>query len=146
MGFIQHLRLAKVRPTHFSFLGMEPREIIKAHYQLCHKVYEILLEENSWLKLERKAPQMELLDRKRDLLGELDASLANLKKLKPEFFSPFDDTKKLVSDSHSKLLQIFYLDRENEELLLKCHQANDRETFTRFTIDPDKIGEFPGRA
>ena len=125
---------------------MEPREVIKAHLQLCEKVYGILLEENSWLKLEKKAPELPFLDRKKEVVAELDASLANLKKLKPEFFSPFDDTKKLVGDSHAKLLQIFYLDRENEELLLKYHQASDRETFTRFTIDPDQIGELPGRA
>jgi len=124
---------------------MEPREVIKQHFQLCERVYDILLEENSWLKLEKKAPELDFLDRKREIVGELDASLANLKKLKPEFFSPFDDTKQLVSDSHAKLLQIFYLDRENEELLLKCHQSSDRESFTRFTIDPDQIGEFRGR-
>ena len=124
---------------------MEPREVIKQHFQLCERVYDILLEENSWLKLEKKAPELDFLDRKREIVGELDASLANLKKLKPEFFSPFDDTKQLVSDSHAKLLQIFYLDRENEELLLKFHQSSDRELFTRFTIDPDQIGEFPDR-
>jgi hypothetical protein len=124
---------------------MEPRDIIKAHFSLCEKVYDVLLEENSWLKLEKKAPELSFLDRKREIVNELDASLANLKKLKPEFFSPFDDTKKLVSDSHAKLLQIFYLDRENEELLIKYHQSSDRETFTRFTIDPDQVGEFPGR-
>jgi hypothetical protein len=124
---------------------MEPREVIKTHLQLCEKVYEVLLEENSWLKIEKKAPEMEFLDRKKMIVTELDSSLANLKKLKPEFFSPFDDTKKLVTDSHAKLLQIFYLDRENEELLLKYNQATDRQTFSRFTIDPDEIGEHPGR-
>ena len=124
---------------------MEPRDIIKAHFSLCEKVYDLLLEENSWLKLEKKAPELSFLDRKREIVNKLDASLANLKKLKPEFFSPFDDTKKLVSDSHAKLLQIFYLDRENEELLIKYNQSSDRETFTRFTIDPDQVGEFPGR-
>jgi hypothetical protein len=129
-----------------NFLSdMEPRDIIKAHFSLCEKVYDVLLEENSWLKLEKKAPELSFLDRKREIVNELDASLANLKKLKPEFFSPFDDTKKLVSDSHAKLLQIFYLDRENEELLIKYHQSSDRETFTRFTINPDQVGEFPGR-
>jgi hypothetical protein len=124
---------------------MEPREVIVAHYQLCEKVYNVLLEENSWLKLEKRAPEFDFLNKKKDIVADLDASLANLKKLKPEFFSPFDDTKKLVSESHAKLLQIFYLDRENEDLLLKCHQSSDRESFHRFTIDPDQIGESPGR-
>jgi hypothetical protein len=124
---------------------MEPREVIKNHYNLCEDVYSLLLEENSWLKIEKKAPEMPFLEKKKEIVELLEASLANLKKLKPEFFSPFDDTKKLVADSHAKLLQIFYLDRENEELLMKYNQTSDRETFTRFTIDPNEIGEFPDR-
>ena len=125
---------------------MEPREIIKTHFELCEKVHEVLLEENSWLKLNKRAPEITFLDKKKELVSELDISLANLKKLKPEFFSPFDDTKQLVSDSHSKLLQIFYLDRENEDLLVKYHQGSDRETFSRFTVDPNQMGEFEGRS
>jgi len=124
---------------------MEPREVIKNHYSLCEDVYSLLLEENSWLKIEKKAPEMPFLERKKQIIELLETSLANLKKLKPEFFSPFDDTKKIVGDSHAKLLQIFYLDRENEELLMKYNQSSDRETFTRFTIDPNEIGEFPDR-
>ena len=66
--------------------------------------------------------------------------------MKPELFSPFDDTKQLVKDSHSKLLQIFYIDRENEDLLVKLNQPHDRQTFNRFITPPeeiDKIHEEP---
>jgi hypothetical protein len=69
----------------------------------------------------------------------LEGSLDSLKKLKPEFFSPFDDSKQLVNESHSKLLQIFYVDRENEELLLKLTQSAERQTFNRFTPSPEEI-------
>ena len=124
---------------------MEPREIIKEHYNLCECVHQLLLEENSWLKVEKKPPEMDFLQRKKEIVDRLESSLANLEKLKPEFFSPFDDTKKLVGESHSKLLQIFYLDRENEELLLKYNQSSDRQAFSRFTIDPNQIGEHPDR-
>ena len=31
---------------------MEPREVIKAHLQLCEEVHKLLLEENTWLKRE----------------------------------------------------------------------------------------------
>ena len=44
-----------------------------------------------------------------------------------------------MNDSHSKLLQIFYLDRENEELLLKVGQSVERQTFNRFDTSPDEI-------
>ena len=118
---------------------MEPREVIKNHLVLCENVHKILLEENTWLKTEKKPPSLDILDRKQVILPQLEDSLENLKKLKPEFFTPFDDSKKLVSESHSKLLQIFYIDRENEELLLKLSQSTERQTFNRFTTSPEEI-------
>jgi hypothetical protein len=85
------------------------------------------------------------LGRKQTILPKLEDSLSNLKKLKPEFFSPFDDSKKLVNDSHSKLLQIFYIDRENEELLLKLTESTERQTFNRFTTPPEEIDDIHNR-
>ncbi|MBT5916423.1 MAG: hypothetical protein HOH60_08730 [Opitutae bacterium] len=120
---------------------MDPREVIKTHLLLCEDVYSILLEENTWLKTEKQAPTMDLLGRKQVILPQLEDSLANLKKLKPEYFSPFDDSKKLVGQSHAKLLQIFYIDRENEELLLKLSQSTERQTFNRFTTPPEEIDD-----
>ena len=124
---------------------MEPRTVIKDHLLLCEQVHALLLEENTWLKTKKEAPDMDLIERKQQMLPKLDESLANLKKLKPEYFSPFDDSKKLVSDSHSKLLQIFYLDRENEDLLLKLTQSTERQTFSRFTTPPEELGEIHNR-
>ena len=97
------------------------------------------------MKTKKVAPDMDLITRKQQILPQLDESLANLKKLKPEYFSPFDDSKKLVGESHSKLLQIFYLDRENEELLLKLSQSSERQTFNRFTTPPEELGEIHDR-
>ena len=118
---------------------MEPREIIQNHLLLCDEVYNMLLEENTWLKTKKQVPSPEILEKKKIVLPQLENSLGNLKKLKPEFFSPFDDTKKLVKDSHSKLLQIFYIDRENEEILLKLTQSTERQTFNRFTTTAEEI-------
>ena len=87
---------------------MEPREIVVSHLELCGRVHDLLLEENTWLKTEKTAPTAEFLSRKQEILPQLEESLSNLRKLKPEYFSPFDDSKKLVGQSHSKLLQIFY--------------------------------------
>ena len=124
---------------------MEPRTVIKDHLLLCEQVHVLLLEENTWLKTKKVAPNMDLITRKQQILPQLDESLANLKKLKPEYFSPFNDSKKLVGESHSKLLQIFYLDRENEELLLKLTQSAERQTFSRFTTPPEELGEIHDR-
>ena len=124
---------------------MEPREVIKAHLTLCEEVHKVLLEENTWLKTEKQPPSMDILGRKQTILPKLEDSLSNLKKLKPEFFSPFYDSKKLVNDSHSKLLQIFYIDRENEELLLKLTESTERQTFNRFTTPPEEIDDIHNR-
>ena len=124
---------------------MEPTSVLNQHLKLCSQVYELLLEENTWLKTEKTVPQKELLEKKQNLLPKLEVSLLELKKLKPEFFSPFDNSKKLVGESHSQLLKIFYLDRENEELLVKITQPNDRQNFQRFTTPPEKIQEIHKR-
>ena len=124
---------------------MEPEKILNAHLSLCEEVHSLLLEENTWLKVQKKVPEMDFLNRKKEIVGKLESSLSNLKRLKPEFFSPFDDSKRLVSESHSKLLQIFYLDRENEELLLKVGQPTERQTFNRFTSTSDEINQIHNR-
>jgi hypothetical protein len=124
---------------------MDPKEVLINHLDLCQGVYKVLLEENTWLKTKKTAPSTTILDRKKLMLPQLEDSLQNLKRLKPEFFSPFDNTKKLVNDSHSKLLQIFYLDRENEELLLKVGQSSERQTFNRFNTPPEEIDELHNR-
>ena len=123
---------------------MEPREVLKKHLELCNQVHSLLLEENTWLKTQKLPSSADILSRKQSLLPELESSLANLKKLKSEFFSPFDDSKKLVNESHSKLLQIFYLDRENEDLLIKLSQSTERQNFNRFTASPEEIDDIHG--
>ena len=124
---------------------MEPTEILKQHLVLCNDVHQLLLEENTWLKVQKKVPDMAFLEKKKVIVQRLESSLASLKKLKPEFFSPFDNSKKLVGESHSKLLQIFYLDRENEELLVKLNQPLDRQSFNRFSVSPDQIDQIHNR-
>ena len=120
---------------------MEPVRVLSNHLSLCDSVHKLLLEENTWLKVQKSVPSKDILDRKQDLLPQLEESLVALKKLKPEFFSPFDNSKKLVNDSHSKLLQIFYLDKENEELLIKITEPTDRQNFQRFTTPPTQINQ-----
>jgi len=123
---------------------MEPEEVLRRHLELCGEVHKLLIEENSWLKKNQALPSENILTRKQEVLPMLDQSLAALKKLQPEQFSPFGDCKELVNASHAKLMQIFYLDRENEDLLQKIAEPPaDRAQFTRFA-EPDEIDEFHG--
>ena len=117
---------------------MEPEDVLRRHLEICNEVHTILIEENSWLKKTRELPGQDILGRKEQLLPMLDKSLADLKQLQPEHFSPFGDCKQLVNDSHAKLMQIFYLDRENEDLLQKIAEPPaDRAQFTRFAEADD---------
>ena len=120
---------------------MDPESTLRNHLSLCEDVHQLLLEENTWLKVQKRVPEMDFLNRKKQIVSRLESSLSNLKKLKPEFFSPFDDSKRLVGESHSKLLQIFYLDRENEDMLLKLNQAQDRQSFHRFAPSKEEIDD-----
>ncbi len=123
---------------------MEPEDVLRQHLELCQNVHKLLIEENSWLKKNRVLPGEDLLARKQQLLPMLDQSLGSLKQLQPEHFSPFGDCKELVNASHAKLMQIFYLDRENEDLLRKIAEPPaDRAQFTRFA-EADEIDEFHG--
>ena len=123
---------------------MEPEEVLRRHLELCREVHKLLIEENSWLKKTQSLPSEAILARKQEVLPMLDQSLAALKKLQPDQFSPFGDCKELVNASHAKLMQIFYLDRENEDLLQKIAEPPaDRAQFTRFA-KPDEIDEFHG--
>ena len=123
---------------------MEPEDVLRQHLELCREVHKLLIEENSWLKKNRALPGEDMLARKQQLLPMLDQSLGSLKQLQPEHFSPFGDCKELVNASHAKLMQIFYLDRENEDLLRKIAEPPaDRAQFTRFA-EADEIDEFHG--
>ncbi len=123
---------------------MDPEEVLRRHLEICRNAHKHLIEENSCLKKNRALPSEELITRNQEMLPELELSLAELKKLQPEEFSPFGDCKELVKASHDKLMQIFYIDRENEDLLVRIAEPpTDRAQFTRFT-DPDEINEFHG--
>lgn len=98
---------------------MDSDEIVQKHFELCEEVHQLLMEENRILKNKQGVPPQEFLEKKEAKLPELDASLNRLKTLKAELISPFGNTKELIKKAQNKVLQILYLDKENEELLLR---------------------------
>ena len=95
------------------------KDTLRIHLENCEIAYTLLLEENSILKKEGKPPAEEFLQKKRKLLPQLDESLGALKDLRET--GPIKGVKnqKLIEDTQKKLMKIFLLDRENEQLLLK---------------------------
>ena len=45
---------------------MEPTEVLVQHLELCNDVHKLLLEENTWLKVQKKVPDMKFLEQKKN--------------------------------------------------------------------------------
>ena len=106
---------------------MTPAETLQQHQQLCDELYQLALEENRFLKQNQRMPDAALLDRKRLLLGRLDASLAALKATSIAGAAPADERstpavradRAAVEKARARIMQILHLDRENEQLLFR---------------------------
>jgi hypothetical protein len=100
---------------------MTPAETLQKHQQLCDELYQLALEENRFLKQNQRVPDAALLDRKRLLLGRLDASLAALKAANVSAVANAGErpTPVAVEKARARTMQILHLDRENEQLLFR---------------------------
>jgi hypothetical protein len=100
---------------------MTPTPVLQSHLALCDDLYQLALEENRFLKQQQRVPDASILDRKRELLTQLDASLAAIKagSATPPPLRPDPARKEVIEKARAKLLQILHLDRENEQLLLR---------------------------
>jgi len=97
-----------------------PEEVIRAHIALCDEVLALTMEENRILRSTGAAPQEDFLARKRLLLPRLDKSVESLKSVRELGARLSDGARRQVEVAQNKLMKIFMLDRENEQLLLKA--------------------------
>ena len=67
---------------------MEPTEVLKQHLELCNDVHLLLLEENTWLKVQKKVPEMQFLDKKKTIVDRLESS-GKSQKIKTGIFFTF---------------------------------------------------------
>jgi hypothetical protein len=110
---------------------MTPAESLQQHQQLCDELYQLALEENRFLKQNQRLPDAALLDRKRLLLGRLDASLAALKAANISAVANAGQNatpsaradRAAVEKARARIMQILHLDRENEQLLFRYSLA-----------------------
>ena len=103
---------------------MTPLQALQEHRQLCDDLHELALEENRHLQQHRLPPGAGLLDRKRALLDRLNRTLAALRGAQAGV--PGTEFRTAVEQIRSRILQILQLDRENEQLLLRCSLASGR--------------------
>lgn len=104
---------------------MSQSEALHAHHLLCDEIHQCVLEENRFLRQQQRAPDTALLERKRTLLARLDATLATLRTL-PAASVRDPAARDELEKTRARILQILQLDKENEQLLLRCSLAGHR--------------------
>jgi hypothetical protein len=98
---------------------MTQLETIREHHQLCDEIHQCVLEENRFLRQHQRTPDATFLNRKRDLLAKLDRTLGALREL-PAASARDTETRDQLEKTRGRILQILQLDKENEQLLLRC--------------------------
>jgi hypothetical protein len=96
---------------------MSLSENLRRHLALCDELHRLCLEENRVLRQESRPPDETWRTRKRELSARLDQSLASLRQQPPQ---PGEHGGELLEQARQRSLQILHLDRENEQLLLRC--------------------------
>jgi hypothetical protein len=96
---------------------MTLEEALQQHLALCDELYQLALEENRFLRVEQRPPEEAWRERKRALSERLAQSLDNLRTLGRQ---PGARGGAVLEEARARSLQILMLDRENEQLLLRC--------------------------
>lgn len=104
---------------------MTQSEAIREHQQLCDEIHQCVLDENRFLRQQQRAPDATLLDRKRELLARLDTTVAALRTV-PAASARDPELRAQLEKTRARILQILQLDKENEQLLLRCSLAPSR--------------------
>jgi hypothetical protein len=98
-------------------------DTLSQHLALCDELHLLCLEENRILKQERRAPDASWRERKQELANRFEKSVQVMRTRQPQ---ADDHGGELLERARQRSLQILHLDRENEQLLLRCSLAPAR--------------------
>jgi hypothetical protein len=104
---------------------MTQLDAIREHHQLCDAIHQCVHDENRFLRQHQRTPDAAFLERKRTLLEQLDRTLGALRAL-PAGAVRDPETRDELEKTRARILQILQLDKENEQLLLRCSLAANR--------------------
>ena len=104
---------------------MTPMDALQQHQQVCDELHELALTENRILQQERRPPDGPLLERKRALLSRLDEALHALRSAPPSE-AQRSSLRQALDKTQARILQVLQLERENEQLLLRCSLGSNR--------------------
>jgi len=99
---------------------MDLSSALQDHTTLCEQAYQLILEENCLLKTSNQPPNESFLEKKQQLLFSLDTSLAILRIESQKSKSENKKFRVSMEKAQQIILKTLLLDRENEQLLLKC--------------------------
>lgn len=102
---------------------MSQLSVLQQHQQLCDEIHQCVLDENRFLRQHQRVPDAALIARKRQLLEQLDISLAALRTL-PAASARDTAVQASLEKTRARILQILQLDKENEQLLLRTSLVN----------------------
>jgi len=98
---------------------VNPEEAIRAHVVICDEVMTMIMEENRILRSTGAMPESEFVERKRGMIPRLDESLERLRQIRESEVVLGEAARHQIEVAQNKLMKIFMIDRENEQLLLK---------------------------
>lgn len=119
--------------------AIQTEDTLRFHIELCEKCYTLLQSENAHLKHEQSPPSAELLEQKKQLLEQLENSNQKLKTINESSTHLTATQKQLAQDAQKKIMKIFLLDRENEQLLLKFSVTQQQTPALPQQSNPDKV-------
>lgn len=123
---------------------MNTTTILEHHLEISEQVHKLLLDENTLLKQQEAAPDREFLDKKQEILEELSRSLDAVKQMRSSQSVFSDSEKEMIRTAQNRTMQGLYLDRENEQLLLK-HSVNPRTPEMKRAVTEERLKAVYGK-
>jgi len=104
---------------------MTPLQALQLHQQICDELHELALEENRFLQQNQRPTDPAFLERKRGVLAKLDQALEALRQA-PREADAQPAFRQALDKARARVLQILQVDKENEQLLLRCSRTGAR--------------------
>ena len=115
---------------------------IEDYYRLCEEYDQLFHQENDLLQSETLHCTNLFLEKKAKMLESLEKSVTRLKTMHRDKPNPDPVFQKRIQKCQNKLLQLFYLDRENERLWLK--QNSLAKKTLKLAVSAKKLNESYG--
>lgn len=102
-------------------------ELLEKYFSLTEETYNLLLEENRILKTDAKEFSQEMIAQKSQLLDSLKETVQEIKAKGQSGPVEGIRSRELIGQTEKKLMKIFLLDRENQQLVLEAGFEKKKE-------------------